>query len=194
MITFNNSPYSPYAEMKKRGRRGFTLVEMMVTVTLLGLVLVTIIPTFGVFARSIAGLGNYSAMSRDSRSGLELISRDFRAAEDLTLANSGEVTLVLPADAGGGTVNYKYNISEESFVRTAVPDSGITSEDKLFLDVKEFSMVYYNKRGDDVTEEASILAEAKSVQMNAKLVKKVLTTDNTDYIISARFLMRNKSR
>ncbi len=173
-------------------RRAFTMVEMMVTVTLLGLVMVTIIPTFSVFTKSVAGLGNYTTMSRDSRGGLELISRDFHAAETLLLANSGEVTLTLPSDAGGGTVNYKYDINQKTFTRTATPSSGTVSSRQLFDDVEQFSMVYYNKLGVDVTSSASVLAEAKSVQMNAKLVKEVITTSNTDYIISARFLMRNK--
>jgi len=42
-----------------------------------------------------------------------------------------------------------------------------------------------------VSNSPSILAETKSVQINAKLLKKVITSNTTDYIISARFLMRN---
>ncbi len=171
---------------------GFTLVEIMVAVTLLGLVLVTMIPTFSVFTKSVAGLGNYTSMSRNSRSGLELISRDFHTAETLTFASASECTMTLPVDAGGGTVNYKYNSTNKTFTRTVTPLSGTTVSAELFDDVNQFSLVYYNKLGADVTSSAAVLKTAKSVQINAKLVKKVITTANTDYIISARFLMRNK--
>ena len=109
-------------------------------------------------------------MSRDSRSGLELISRDFHAAETLTKANANEVTLTLPTDAGGGTVNYKYDSAMRTFTRVATPSSGTTATSVLFDDIDQFSLVYYNKLGVDVTSSASVLTQAKSVQLNAKLV------------------------
>jgi len=176
--------------------RAFTLVEIMIAVSLLSLVLSTMIPTFIVFAKSIASLGNYASMSRDSRIGLELISRDFHAAEILTKATANELTLTLPADAGGGTVNYKYTPGtvpgKGTFTRVTTPSSGTTQTTQLLDDVVQFSMAYYNKLGVDVSSSASVLSQAKSVQLNAKLEKTVVTTANTDYIISARFLMRNK--
>jgi prepilin-type N-terminal cleavage/methylation domain-containing protein len=192
MITFNSLQNRP-------GRwrsAGFTLAEMMVTVSLLGLVLLAIIPTFSVFTKSVAGLGNYASMSRDSRGGLEWIARDFHAAESLSKATATEIRLTLPVDAGGGTVHYKYvaGLSPErgTFTRELIPASGTAKTFELFDDVEAFNMVYYNKLGVDVTSSASILDEAKSVQLNAKLEKSVISTANTDYIISARFLMRNK--
>lgn len=171
---------------------GFTLVEMMVAVTLLSLVLLTMIPTFSVFTKSVAGLGNYAAMSRDSRSGLELISRDLHGAAALTKATAAELTLTMPIDGGGETVNYAYDSTNGTFTRTATDPSGAVLSAALFDDVDQFSLVYFNKLGVDVTSSASVLGQTKSVQINAKLVKKVITTANTDYIISARFLMRNK--
>jgi hypothetical protein len=42
-----------------------------------------------------------------------------------------------------------------------------------------------------MTSKVSVLTETKTVQINAKLVKKVINWKNADYIISARFLIRN---
>lgn len=187
MTTYNRKNATP-------DRRGFTLVEVMVAVTLLGLILASVLATFTVFAKSVAGLGNYATMSRDSRGGLEVISRDLHVADSLTLATENEMTMVLPADAGGGTVNYKYDSQKGSFTRTAVDSSGTETKRELFDDVAKFSLIYYNRLGGDALAYnlGSLLSETKSVQLNAKLVKAVVTTDTTDYIISARFLMRNK--
>jgi hypothetical protein len=103
-----------------------------------------------------------------------------------------ELTLVLPAELGGTTVNYKFNTADKNFSRKKTDSSGnLLSEDILFEDVDSFKFVYYNRLSVDVTNSASIFAEAKSVQINAKLLKKVISTNTTDYIISARFLMRN---
>jgi len=173
-------------------RKAFSLVEMMVTLTILTLVLASIIPTFVFFTKSITSLGNYTVMSGESRGALELFGRDLHAAEDLTTATASELTVELPAELGAATVNYKYNSTDQNLIRKKTDSSGtVLSEKILFEDVAAFKFLYYNRLNVDVSNSASILAEAKSVQINAKLLKKVITSNTTDYIISARFLMRN---
>ena len=197
MITSNRN-LRPQALKKAsiEGRvRGFTLVEIMVTVTLFSLVIASLISTFLVFNKGMAGLGNYTSMSVSSRGALEYFSRDIHVAQSLVTANGNEVVLVLPDDAGGFTISYKYDPVKGEFTRKKYDTDGTTllSTDILFKDVEIFKMVFYNRLNVDVTSEASVLTEAKTVQINAKLVKKVIDQNNTDYIISARFLMRNRS-
>ncbi|PXA04501.1 hypothetical protein DDZ13_04820 [Coraliomargarita sinensis] len=173
-------------------RAAFTLAETMVAVSILAIVLASMIPTFVFFTKSITGLGNYTIMSGESRGALERFGRDLHAAEDLTLASASELTVLLPEDLGGTTVNYKFDPADKNLIRKKTDSSGaLLSEDTLFEDVDTFKFVYYNRLSVDVSDSASILAEAKSVQINAKLLKRVITTKTTDYIISARFLMRN---
>lgn len=172
--------------------RGFTLVEIMVTLGLLGLVLAAIIPTFNFFGKSIIGLGNYTMMSQDSRRSLEILSRDFHMAETLLKAEAHEVTMVLPVDAGGQMVNYVYSPANGTVVRTSTPPGGTAVSNQLMDDVDEFSFVFFNRLGVELGyAHAPLLVETKSIQVNAKLLKKVISTDTSDYIISARFLMRN---
>ncbi|MFP4070196.1 MAG: prepilin-type N-terminal cleavage/methylation domain-containing protein [Opitutales bacterium] len=174
-----------------RGRRGFSLVEMMVTASLLALVLGSIIPTFSFFSKSISSLGNYSLMSQESRGGLERVGRDLHAAVDLTLAEVDELTLAMPAELGGGSVDYRYDADRRILTRGVTDGGGVRTEEVLFEDVAAFQFVYYNRLGVVVTDSPSIFAETKNVQVDAKLLKKVITTETSDYIISARFLMRN---
>jgi prepilin-type N-terminal cleavage/methylation domain-containing protein len=184
MITFNKAA-------RRHRPQGFTLVEVMITITLLALVLGSMIPTFTFFSKSTASLGNYTTMSMESRHGLELFSRDLHAVASLAKASKTEIEFDLPADAGGDTVNYKYDSVAKNLTRTLTDPDGNVTVEVLFGDVRDFEMIYFNRLDADVTNRASILTEAKSVQVKATLVKKVVTTENTDYIISARFLMRN---
>lgn len=172
-------------------RRAFTMVEMMFTVVLLGLVLASIIPTFGFFAKSIAGLGNYSTMSSDSRHALEIIARDLHTAERITAGDTNSMSLVLPSELDSATVVYTYDSTAKTLTRTHTVTGSTATSDVLFDDVELFNFVFYNRLGTTLTTASQITGEGKSVQVNAKMVKKAIKTDNTDYIISARFLMRN---
>ncbi|HKK18940.1 MAG TPA: hypothetical protein VJ952_09705 [Opitutales bacterium] len=168
------------------------MAETMVSVTILAIVLASIIPTFVFFTKSITGLGNYTIMSGESRGALELFGRDLHAAEDLLLASASDLEVLLPAEMDGATVHYKYDADGRNLSRKKTDSSGtVLSNEVLFEDVDSFKFVYYNRLSVDVSQSASIIAETKSVQINAKLLKKVITSKTTDYIISARFLMRN---
>ncbi|MGJ8651824.1 MAG: PilW family protein [Opitutaceae bacterium] len=166
---------------------GFTLVEVMVAVTILSFVMASILSMGIFFSKNAASLGNYSVMSRSSRSGLEHLARDLHSADKILEATSAKLTLELPADLGGAEVSYVYDNATETVSRT-VTDGAVITNDVLLSDVNEFAFYYYNRLGNPL---GTNLTSAKSVQVDAKLLKKVITTDTTDYIISARFLMRN---
>lgn len=173
-------------------RRGFSLVEIMVTVGLFSVILAAIIPAFNFFGRSVIGLGNYSAMSQESRRSMEILSRDIHAAEALTEATEHELTLILPNDLGGDTVNFRYSSADKTVVRTVTPLAGAVSSQEILTDVGEFSFIFFNRLGNELEySHGPILIETKSIQVNAKQLKKVIQRDTSDYIVSARYLMRN---
>lgn len=190
-MTIYNKRMSSAYRLRRASRRAFTMVEMMFTVVLLALALASIVPTFGFFAKSIAGLGNYSTMSSDSRNALEIIARDLHTAETLTAGSANSLTLVLPSELDSAAVVYTYDSTAKTLTRTHTPSGSATTSDVLFDDVELFNFVFYNRLGTQLTTASQIAVEGKSVQVNAKMVKKAIKTDNTDYIISARFLMRN---
>ncbi|WP_162025767.1 MULTISPECIES: PilW family protein [unclassified Lentimonas] len=188
-----------FSEPRMNGRRlmppktrGFTLVEIMVTLTVFSMVMASLMATFLVFSKGMVSLGNYGAMSSSSRQTLEHFSRDVHATQSLQVATANEFECVLPAEAGGYTINYKYDPNTSDFTRKKYSSGGtLLKTDVLFEDVETFEMIFYNRSDVDVTGDTSILNEAKTVQINAKLVKNVISQTNSDYIISARFLMRN---
>ena len=176
-----------------RKSRGFTLVEIMITVTILAIVMASMIPTFIMLSKGMSALGNYSNMSMSSRNALEHFSRDVHMAESLLVASEGEVTLVLPLDADSFVINYEYDANAGTFTRRQYADDGDTllKTTVLFSNVFEFDLVFYNRRNVVIPDGASKEDETKTIQLNAKLVKNVINQRITDYIISARFLMRN---
>ena len=176
-----------------RKSRGFTLVEIMVTVTILAIVMASMIPTFLVFGKGMTALGNYSSMSMSSRNTLEEFSRDVHVAEEIRIASADELEVKLPADAGGFVINYKYDADSGEFTRRKYDTDGATLiyETILFSGVSDFSMIFYNRSDFVIPDGASKEDETKTIQLNAKLVKNVINQRNADYIISARFLMRN---
>ncbi len=172
---------------------GFTLVEIMVTITIFSMMMASLIATFLVFSKGMASLSNYSEMSNSGRQTLEYFARDAHAAETLSIANANEFEFEMPVGAGGYTMNYKYDSTTRDFTREKYDVDGTTllATTVLFEDIEDFKMIFYNRLNDNVTTEPSVLTEAKTVQIDAKLVKKVINQNNTDHIISARFLMRN---
>lgn len=184
--------------------RAFTLVELMVSVTVSSIILTSIFSTFIVFAKSAVSVGDYAEMSRESRKALEVFSRDIRAAESLEVSNAQStdnivytesgIDLAYPAYYGTRQVRYRYRSEAAELVRVETYN-GTTSRDVLLSGVRQLKLEFYQTPGSDFAAVSGPVASVdlwtKSVQLDAELLRKVVTTENTDYIISARFMMRN---
>lgn len=191
MITSSRAKPSLKQRVRRSCRGGFTLVEMMFSAGILAIVVAIVAPTFIAFSKYTVSLGNYSEMSYDSRMVVEILARDIRGAESLTRANSARLTLELPADLGGNTVDYRYN-ADRGILYRAVTDNttGTTSRDEMLEGLQRFQFVYYNRLGNESTA-ASRLTETKSINIDALMIREVVEQSNTDYIISAKFMLRN---
>ncbi|HAV14343.1 MAG TPA: hypothetical protein DCX06_12750 [Opitutae bacterium] len=180
---------------KARRNSGFTLVEVMVTVAILAIVMATVITTFNFFTKSSVSLGHYVSMSSASRYGLERFGRDLHGAVDVTTATATALVIVMPALAGGVTVEYSYDSAKEELTRKVTQTDGTSTSQVLFTNLVELEMLYYDRLdnliANDANLQANVIAEGKSVLVKARLVKTAIAQENTDYIISARFMMRN---
>lgn len=184
--------------------RAFTMVELMFSMTILMIALGSIAGTFMAFAKSSVSVGEYVGMSYESRKALEIFSRDVRGADGITVVNptsSGGVVytqrgidLTFPAYYGDRTVQYRYNSASDLLRRVETQDGEVTRSD-LLTGMRQFKIQFFQAPGSDFESVSGPIASvdlwAKSLQLDAELLRTVMTLDNTDYIISARFMMRN---
>ena len=192
----------------KRARKtagGFTLVELMVSVLIFSVVIASILSTFVAFAKSATSVGFYSEMSSASRKALELFSRDVRSASGITVAsamvedgyvisNDG-ITLSYPSYIGvTKAVQYSYSSADDELTRT-VTLNGTSTSSVLLNGLETFKLTFFQTPGGSFVAESGAVASVdtwtKSIQMDAELVRNVMAIQNTDYIISARFMLRN---
>ena len=70
----------PDAPPRVRSRRGFTLVELLISAGLAGFILTAVLTTFLFLGRSGANIQNYNDMEGQARRGLEQFAQDVRHA------------------------------------------------------------------------------------------------------------------
>lgn len=172
------------------------MAEMVVATTISGFVLASMVGTFFTFAVGSNTVGAYTDMSKDSRTVLEYFARDMRAAEGVNVANGSKLEVVMPAGTfyDGGSVIYDFDSASKLFFRIEQDSSGKELTNEVLLDgVEQFTFSYFDPLGNDISlSTESILLSVKSVQVDAEMLRNVSRTEATDYIISARFMMRNR--
>lgn len=182
--------------VKASSCKAYTLVELIVTTGLLGVVMVSIVGTFMVFAKGSKGLAAYSEMSQQSRKALELFALDMRAAEDVTQADQYNVTIVIPENSyySGESVDYVFDEEFGIFSRVEHDKEGNLTSNAILLDgVEQFMFGFYDPLGQALEySQESLLLSIKSVQIDSEMLRKVSKAEATDYIISARFMLRNR--
>lgn len=180
--------------MKQQAQSGFTLVEVIVAMTIGVFILASSYATIMSLAKGSESMINFSEMNGQTRTALELFGRDSRMARDVESATANTVRLERSISGTVYDVVYAYVPTAGTFTRTVYEDdtttiAGLPDANKtLLFDVDELALTYYTLRHDETVKPISI----KHVQLEAKLERKVLNIANTNYIISARFMMRNK--
>lgn len=192
----------PYSVMKtsivqaKSDAAGFTIAELIVATAISGVVLASMVGTFLTFAVGARSIGAYTAMSKDSRIVLEYFARDMRAAEDVSEATVSTLTVEYPETSfyKGSSVTYDYDKDAKLLFRIEEDNSGNEVSNEVLLEgVEQFAFSYFDPLGDSLSlDTASILLSVKSVQVDAEMLRDISRTEATDYIISARFMMRNR--
>jgi hypothetical protein len=161
------------------------------------MVLVSVLGTFMVFARGANGVAAYTDMSHQSRKALELFARDLRAAEDVIKADQYTLSIVIPEDDfyNGESVEYVFDLDFGIFSRIEYDkDGNLTSNDILLDGVEQFMFGFYDPLGQKLEySQESLLLAIKSVQIDSEMLRNISQTAATDYIISARFMMRNRA-
>ncbi|WP_309387393.1 prepilin-type N-terminal cleavage/methylation domain-containing protein [Cerasicoccus frondis] len=164
--------------------KGFSLIEMLIVTTVLGFFVMIATSSMLSLSRSSSSLINYQAMNEESRLMLEQFARDLRSATQVINATDTELEIVTRTSSGGAqTVTYTYNANASVLYRQV----GVGVREIILSDVSAFDLDFYTFRGN--TTNTPI--ETKRVQIEAMMERSVLSTKNTNHIISAQFVLRN---
>ncbi|HEX30314.1 TPA: type II secretion system protein, partial [Candidatus Poribacteria bacterium] len=82
---------------------GFTLLEVLLVATLLGMIVAVIVPNLGVGFRIWSSTGESMEIIQDSRITLQKMMKDIRNAEEITDISSESISLI---DENGDSIDY----------------------------------------------------------------------------------------
>jgi len=165
-------------------RRAFTLAELMLAITIGGIVLAGAATTVNLWARSSVAVGNYADMSGTCRRALDIFASDVRMANDVSVSTADTFTFTAYGSGTSSvTVSYVFDDTNDTLTRTYDGTSRVILEN-----VEKFGLTYSDLTLSTTTNPLSV----KVVQIKAILQKKVINLSNTDEIISARFMLRNR--
>ncbi|MFI5336874.1 MAG: type II secretion system protein J [Opitutales bacterium] len=179
----------PAGPISRVRARGFTLVEVMISLTLCSLLALAAITSFLYTLRGEKSLANYSEMNATARLVLEQMGRDFRSCGDVPAGgfNSTTVTLKVPADTSGTnwqTVVWAYNSAAQTVGRTVNGNTTVYA-----ANVSSFTFSFYNINGVAPVNDI----ELKQIQISMRILRSVQAASTSEYVISAQFTLRSKS-
>ncbi len=181
-----------------RGRKpeGFSLVEVLMAITISGILIASVMGTFIGFSRSIRGVEAYAEMNKSSRETLAVFARDVRAARSVTQATDSSLHFTLPAVApyNGRRLEYTYNSTLDTFSRVERDSGGTQLSSRILLDgVEQFVFSYFNPSGAALpVGTPSLPLSIKGVQLEASLQRSIYGTSDKTYTTSGRYSMRNR--
>lgn len=181
-------PVGPTAEAT-RNLRGFTLVEVLISVSLAALLTLAALTSFLFTLRGERSLAYYSEMNARARIVLDKMGSDFRMAGDVPAGgfNSSSVLIKVPTDSTSTAwqnVTWAYNSTARTVTRTVGGVATIYA-----TDVTSFVFTYYNTAGAAVGNDV----ELKQIQLSMRLYRTVQTATTSEYVTSAQFTLRAKS-
>lgn len=195
---------SPCLEPRRRPlTRGFTLVELIVSSTLSGIVLAGVLSAVLMITRSGYLLNNYMEMEQQARTALETFAVDARVTDSVIWSRASDsdpltaITLTPPADSGPSIpVTYTYSAAAGTLSRTA---SGATRVIMSGIESLSFTAYKYAEPGTHIAIDASA-STLSALQNNTKMVQISLSAvrsrstlaDATNNVVSARYVLRNK--
>ena len=172
------------------------MVELMVSATLAGFLMLAVLTAFLFMGRSGTNLQNYTEMETQARRAIETFAEDVRMSNGATWNSANSVTLSVVTVTGvSQSYTYAYDPSAGTFSRF----DGTTTR-KLISGIVAGSFTYSAYKINTVAidlSDSSTLATAstltKQIQISLRTIRTNKTvTDATNAVISARFILRNK--
>lgn len=189
---------SPVRNLRARGAKGFTLVEVMVSAFIGAWILAAVLSTFLFMGRSGANVQNYNDMEVQARNALEFFAEDTRQASGVVWNTAVSVQLTV----GTNLVTYTYDATAKTFRRVVVdtvPNPDVTTSDRILVTgITSFAFSAYNIAGtalaiDTAANRTSANGTTKQLQISLEAARTNTTVvAATNTVLSARFILRNK--
>jgi prepilin-type N-terminal cleavage/methylation domain-containing protein len=171
-------------------RRGFTLVESMVGMTISVFLLVGVLSAFLLFIRSGIAVSNYAQMAANGRRAVDAFAADVRMASNQVWNSNTSVTLTVPVGytASANRVTYYFDSTAGAFKRKAGDATSTNPATTLCRDVSTLSLSRYSRNNAAATSEA----DTKRLQLTMHLrTHTFASVDQTSLVVSASYVMRN---
>jgi prepilin-type N-terminal cleavage/methylation domain-containing protein len=138
--------------IQQRRNSGFTLVEILIGMSLSLMVLTAVLSSYLFMGRNLVRLVNQQTLETESRRALQYFSQDVRMAISLSNLTTTSVTFTIPTSTGTTTVAYNYDSNAGQFTRTTPANTGTLLV--LVNNIKSgtFSFAYYNIAGNQITQ------------------------------------------
>lgn len=181
-------------------RKGFTLLEVLISSSLAAIVMVAVFSSFLFIGRNLSRLASYQALETESRKALTYLRRDFALAQAVksgTTPTASSVTLVLPS----GDVTYSYDSGTRRLRRQATfgPNTDLYLLKNDHCECTSFTLAYYTTTDaaptDQVTPATIVPYSIKQIQVGfvVESPSSWSSATRTRYeAASSRFLIRNR--
>lgn len=180
ITTERSDPPPPHGK-----RSGFTLVEVLIAMVLGTMILAVAASVTGGLAKGSQSLINYSEMNTQSRQALSNLGSLLRSGSTVLEASDDQLRFIRLTESGDPeTLTYSYDNARKVLLLTR-SDGSVT---EVLRDVSHLSFNYFTYRQNSTEEPLEI----KHVQLEAEMTRRVLGLANRNYVISARFMLRNK--
>jgi prepilin-type N-terminal cleavage/methylation domain-containing protein len=177
------------AGARTRNQRAMTLLEMMMAVSIGGLVLAAVSSLLYHTTRSFAAIGNYNDLDNASRNALDVLSRDVRQARGLTAFTTNQIRL---QSNDSNVLTYTYSPSTLRLTRQIG-----TQPAKVMLEECDYLnfAIYQRNPSNGWTwypVKSNLLATTKLIDVSWKCSRQILGKRvNTESVQTAKFVIRN---
>lgn len=176
-----------FTNRRRRRRGGMTLVELLVSVGIGGLLLAVIAVFMMYTARSFASLDNYLDLDVKSRLALDRMSKEIRQADRLTSFATNQLVFAY----AGTNLTFRHDVAARTLTRSFNGTSEILLEG---CDELTFSIFQRNPIDGLFEQYPTATADtAKLIQLNWVCSREIMgQTANTESVQSAKIVIRKQ--
>ncbi|MBI2516217.1 MAG: prepilin-type N-terminal cleavage/methylation domain-containing protein [Opitutae bacterium] len=194
--------------------KGFTLVELLIGMSLALTVMTAVLTSYIFLGRSLARLANQQTLESEARRTLAFFAQDVRMASGLSgTPSSSTVALTIPTGTGTNTITYYYNntasdasvtvngtsvtMKANALTRCVYNGSSVTSLTLLrYITTNSLSFTYYDSSENVYTSYTDYLTGIKRLALQFS-TQTGLNSNGTQTPVyqfaSSRLILRNRS-